>query len=172
MSAVAAKDACKCAGCVSKTVAATQKLKQKSKFTFWFEFICTVENQFTCTLDRNILFVVAWVVFLYASYNVSKSYTAETLYDPFETLGLPTVSMALYCTEYSFMISTIDHSTTTTHTHHQSATTTEIKKKYRELSLKYHPDRNAGNPDAAETFMIIAKAYETYVYTHDHVAWV
>ena len=42
----------------------------------------------------------------------------------------------------------------------QSATAAEIKKRYRELSLKYHPDRN---PDAGDMFMRIAKAYETYV---------
>ena len=42
----------------------------------------------------------------------------------------------------------------------QSASASEIKKRYRELSLKYHPDRN---PDAGEMFMRIAKAYETLV---------
>ena len=40
------------------------------------------------------------------------------------------------------------------------ATTTEIKKSYRKLSLKYHPDKNPGDKLAEEMFMKIAKAYE------------
>lgn len=40
------------------------------------------------------------------------------------------------------------------------ATTSEIKKSYRKLSLKYHPDKNPGDKIAEEMFMKIAKAYE------------
>jgi translocation protein SEC63 len=36
----------------------------------------------------------------------------------------------------------------------------EIKRSYRKLSLKYHPDKNIGNKMAEEMFMKIAKAYE------------
>jgi translocation protein SEC63 len=36
----------------------------------------------------------------------------------------------------------------------------EIKKSYRRLSLKYHPDKNIGDKAAEEKFMKIAKAYE------------
>jgi translocation protein SEC63 len=39
-------------------------------------------------------------------------------------------------------------------------TTAEIKKAYRKLSLKYHPDKNIGDKFAEEMFMTIAKAYE------------
>jgi translocation protein SEC63 len=37
------------------------------------------------------------------------------------------------------------------------ATTKEIKKKYRELSLKYHPDKPTGNE---KLFMKLTKAYD------------
>jgi translocation protein SEC63 len=35
-----------------------------------------------------------------------------------------------------------------------------IKKAYRKLSLKFHPDKNPGDKTAEDTFMKIAKAYE------------
>jgi molecular chaperone DnaJ len=36
----------------------------------------------------------------------------------------------------------------------------EIKKAYRQLAMKYHPDRNAGDKDAEEKFKEAAEAYE------------
>ena len=39
----------------------------------------------------------------------------------------------------------------------EDATIDEIKKTYRRLSMKYHPDKNRNNPAAAEKFKEISK---------------
>lgn len=41
----------------------------------------------------------------------------------------------------------------------KSASADEIKKAYRKLALKYHPDRNQGNKEAEEKFKKISEAY-------------
>ena len=42
----------------------------------------------------------------------------------------------------------------------KNATEDEIKKVYRKLALKYHPDRNKGDKQAEEKFKEAAEAYE------------
>lgn len=41
----------------------------------------------------------------------------------------------------------------------KNATDEEIKKKYRKLAMKYHPDKNKGNKKAEDTFKKISEAY-------------
>ncbi|MDI6777357.1 MAG: DnaJ domain-containing protein [Syntrophales bacterium] len=43
---------------------------------------------------------------------------------------------------------------------HRGNSLEEIKKAYRQLALKYHPDRNPGNREAEEQFKEAAEAYE------------
>lgn len=42
----------------------------------------------------------------------------------------------------------------------KSATQEEIKKAYRKLAVKYHPDKNLGNKEAEKQFKELAEAYE------------
>jgi DnaJ family protein A protein 2 len=43
----------------------------------------------------------------------------------------------------------------------ENASQEDVKKAYRKLSLKWHPDKNQGNPDAINMFQKISEAYET-----------
>ena len=42
----------------------------------------------------------------------------------------------------------------------RNATEAEIKKAYRRLAMKHHPDRNANNPDAEGKFKEAKEAYD------------
>lgn len=45
----------------------------------------------------------------------------------------------------------------------EKATDEEIKKAYRKLSLKYHPDKNAGDPYFEERFREVKEAYDVLI---------
>ena len=47
----------------------------------------------------------------------------------------------------------------------KSASVDEIKKSYRKLALKYHPDRNKGDKGAEAKFKEASEAYHCLLYT-------
>ena len=53
----------------------------------------------------------------------------------------------------------------------RSASADEIKKAYRKLALKHHPDRNPGNKEAEEKFKEISEAYEVLSDTQKRQAY-
>jgi translocation protein SEC63 len=71
-----------------------------------------------------------WAVLFNLAETISQSHKEIKSFDPFEILEITT-----------------------------SATDQEIKKAYRKMSLKYHPDRNPNDPLASSNFIQVTKAY-------------
>ena len=47
----------------------------------------------------------------------------------------------------------------------RDASSNELKKAFKKKAMKYHPDRNPDNPEAAEKFKEAAEAYDCLLYT-------
>jgi len=45
----------------------------------------------------------------------------------------------------------------------KTASDSEVKRAYRKLAMKYHPDKNPDNAEAASTFQLIAEAYDVLI---------
>ncbi|HWA16514.1 MAG TPA: DnaJ domain-containing protein, partial [Gemmatimonadales bacterium] len=52
-----------------------------------------------------------------------------------------------------------------------TATPADIKKSYRRLAMKFHPDRNPDNPKAEESFKEAKEAYEILSDSHKRAAY-
>lgn len=88
--------------------------------------------------NRNYTFyfmIICFIGLCYLSFNcyhkIKECSDTFKTFDPYEILELP-----------------------------QDATDRQIKKAYKKLALKYHPDRNQNNMQAKAKFMLLTKAYE------------
>lgn len=82
-------------------------------------------------LIQSILIGVGWLAFLIlVAISVSSSMKSMSNFNPFEILAIT-----------------------------PDATEKQIKKAFRTLSLKYHPDKNRNDPTSAAKFLLVSKAY-------------
>ena len=88
-------------------------------------------NRFTMGgVLKVVVLALAWGLMYNLSVQISENHREIKSFDPFELLEITT-----------------------------SATDQEIKKAYRKMSLKYHPDRNPNDPLASSNFIQVTKAY-------------
>jgi len=79
---------------------------------------------------KTIVIGILWYVFYGMALQISENHQEIKSFDPFEILEISVTS-----------------------------TDQEIKKAYRRMSLKYHPDRNPNDPLASANFIQVTKAY-------------
>lgn len=95
---------------------------------------------------EKLCLLIAWIALLYLCVNLPEMKNLKT-FDPFEILEVE-----------------------------PGATNRQIKKAYRLMSLKYHPDKNTNDPTSAAKFILVAKAYQSLTdpvssslpYLHSH----
>ncbi|MDP3694709.1 MAG: DnaJ domain-containing protein, partial [Desulfocapsaceae bacterium] len=80
--------------------------------------------------DRQCIHIIADTEHSWLFFIRSNSYNHKSTMEYYETLGVS-----------------------------KNASATEIKKAYRQLALKYHPDKNQGNKTAEDKFKVINEAY-------------
>ncbi|XP_072297746.1 translocation protein SEC63 homolog [Eucyclogobius newberryi] len=105
----------------------------------WYRLRLMKSQQSIIPTLKKAALLFGWVVFLLLAYKVSKLDREYQEYNPYEVLNLD-----------------------------PEATLSEIKKQYRVLSLKYHPDR--GGDEA--TFMRIAKAHAALTNEQSRQNWI
>ncbi|XP_030577606.1 translocation protein SEC63 homolog isoform X2 [Archocentrus centrarchus] len=104
----------------------------------WYRLRLMKSQQSIVPTLKKAALLFGWLVFLLLAYKVSKLDREYQEYNPYEILNLE-----------------------------PGASLTEIKKQYRVLSLKYHPDK--GGDEA--TFMRIAKAYAALTNEQSRLNW-
>eukprot|EP00325_Prymnesiales_sp_UTEX-LB-985_P028619 CAMPEP_0174719936 /NCGR_PEP_ID=MMETSP1094-20130205/32377_1 /TAXON_ID=156173 /ORGANISM="Chrysochromulina brevifilum, Strain UTEX LB 985" /LENGTH=780 /DNA_ID=CAMNT_0015920341 /DNA_START=71 /DNA_END=2413 /DNA_ORIENTATION=- len=81
---------------------------------------------------RGAMFMVAWVMLIYLGGKLTAMQGEEMYsFNPYKILEVE-----------------------------EGSEMSDVKKSFRKLSLKYHPDKNAGNPEANDMFIKVKKAYD------------